>query len=53
MSAELLLRRFAQVTETPNAIARLRRFLIDLAVSSRLGDCRAGVQDGIRDIFGS
>ena len=40
MSAELLVRRFAQVTETPNAIARLRRFLIDLAVSGRLGDDR-------------
>jgi len=40
VSAELLVRRFAQVTETPNAIARLRRFLIDLAVSGRLGDDR-------------
>ncbi len=38
MSSTLLVRRFARVTEAPNAIPRLRRFLIDLAVSGRLGD---------------
>jgi len=38
MSPELLMSRFSQVIETPNAIARLRRFFIDLAVSGRLRD---------------
>lgn len=36
MSAPLLLEHYAQITDTPNAIGRLRRFILDLAVAGRL-----------------
>lgn len=36
MSAELLLREFERLSEAPDAIPRLRRFVLDLAVSGKL-----------------
>ncbi len=36
MSAELLLREFARVADAPGAIVRMRRFVLDLAVTGRI-----------------
>ncbi|CAJ8689425.1 type I restriction enzyme specificity protein [Burkholderia pseudomallei] len=36
MSAELLLQHFERISEAPNAIGRLRRFILDLAVRGKL-----------------
>ena len=36
MNAELLLAHYEQVAEAPDAIARLRRFILDLAVRGKL-----------------
>lgn len=36
MSVELLLREFDRITEAPDAVGRLRRFVLDLAVRGRL-----------------
>ena len=36
MNAELLLAQYNQIAEAPDAIARLRRFILDLAVRGKL-----------------
>ena len=36
MNAELLLTQFDRINEAPNAIPRLRRFILDLAVRGKL-----------------
>jgi type I restriction enzyme, S subunit len=36
MSVELLLREFHRISEAPDAIPRLRRFILDLAVRGKL-----------------
>ena len=36
MNAERLLAQFARISEAPDAIARLRRFILDLAVRGKL-----------------
>jgi type I restriction enzyme S subunit len=38
MSSELLLRKFEHVTEAPNAMRKLREFVLDLAVRGKLAD---------------
>jgi type I restriction enzyme S subunit len=36
MNAELLIAQFDRIAETPDAVPRLRRFILDLAVRGRL-----------------
>lgn len=38
MNAELLLTHFNRISDAPNAVPRLRRFILDLAVRGRLAD---------------
>jgi type I restriction enzyme S subunit len=38
LSVELLLQNFERISDAPDAVARLRRFVIDLAVKGRLSD---------------
>lgn len=42
MNAERLLERYEQISEAPDAIARLRRFVLDLAVRGKLVEQDAG-----------
>jgi type I restriction enzyme S subunit len=39
MNAERLLALYERVAEAPDAIARLRRFILDLAVRGKLTEC--------------
>ena len=36
MNAEMLLQHFERISEAPDAVARLRRFIFDLAVRGKL-----------------
>ena len=49
MSSALLLKHFDRISETPDAIARLRRFILDLAVRGKA--CRARARGRTR-LFG-
>ena len=40
MNAERLLAHFERISEAPDAISRLRRFILDLAVRGKLVDVR-------------
>jgi type I restriction enzyme S subunit len=42
MNAELLLKHFEQISDVPNAVPRLRRFVLDLAVRGKLVGQNAG-----------
>jgi type I restriction enzyme S subunit len=39
MNRELLLQHFDGISDAPDAIPRLRRFILDLAVRGKLGTC--------------
>ena len=40
MNADLMLKHFERISEAPDAVARLRRFILDLAVPRQAGGAK-------------
>jgi len=59
MSAEMLLKHFSRISEVPDSVPRLRRFILDLAVRGKLVEQYPGDEpassllEGIRKLAGS